>query len=82
MLEIVEMETGGKTHVRVNGVWCTREILRLQRWLRYSVVVRIRTLRRLAMAMAFHPRLGRASELGRLDHELMMLVLHKCERGA
>ena len=44
---------------------CHSQALRVQRWFR-KVLFRIRAPRRLALAMALHPRLGEASLLGAL----------------
>ena len=78
MLEIVVLETSRETHYSLNGVWCTQELNRLQLWIRNTVLEKIRINRRLALAMAFHHRLGRASKLGLLDNEVMLLVLAQC----
>jgi hypothetical protein len=74
MLDCVELEIGEKTHYKINGVWCTEMLIRLQRWVRNK----IRINRRLAIAMSSHHRLGLASRLGWLDQELILLVLSKC----
>ena len=80
MLEIVvlEFERYNENHIKINGVWCTQSLMQLQRWIRHTAIPRIRINRRLAIAMASHTRLGRASPLGWLDDEMIELVLSKC----
>jgi len=80
MLDIVvlEFEKHNETHIKINGVWCTQSLVQLQRWIRHTAIRRIRINRRLAIAMAAHPRLGQASALGWLDDEMIALVLSKC----
>jgi hypothetical protein len=74
----LEFETYNETHIKINGVWCTQSLMQLQRWIRRTAIPQIRVNRRLAIAMASHPRLGRASRLGWLDDEMIALVLSKC----
>ena len=45
-------------------------VVRLQRWLRLALF-RLRTRRRLALAMALHSRLGAGSALGALDADIL-----------
>lgn len=78
MLDCVELEIGEKTHYKINGVWCTEMLIRLQLWVRNTAIPQLRINRRLAIAMASHHRLGQASKLGWLDKELILLVLSNC----
>jgi len=52
---------------------CHREALRLQRWLRQLLFQR-RVARRLALAMALHPRLGACSLLSALCVDSLRVV--------
>ena len=46
-------------------------LIRIQRWFRATLQLR----RRLAVAMALHPRLGRAPGLGSLEEDLIVQIL-------